>query len=130
MSGTIILKAGEGRRYELGRVTALFLADEEETKSAYSVSQWWMEPGFEGVGPHHHDANDEIFQVLEGSPEILVGETWVTVERGTFLRIPAGTTHDFRNRSGARAGLFNVFIPGGFERNMPEIAAWFKDNPG
>lgn len=130
MSGTIILKAGEGRRYELGRVTALFLADEEETSSAYSVSQWWMEPGFEGVGAHLHEANDEIFQVLEGTAEILVGEAWLTVERGTFLRIPAGTTHDFRNRSSARAGLFNVFIPGGFERNMPEIAAWFKDNPG
>ena len=58
-----------------------------------------------------------------------MGEAWVTVERGTFLRIPAGTMHDFRNRSSARAGLFNVFIPGGFERTMPEIAAWFKDNP-
>ena len=31
---------------------------------------------------------------------------------GTFLRIPAGVTHDFENRSDSRAVAFNVFVPG------------------
>ncbi len=46
------------------------------------------------------------------------------------MRIPAGVTHDFRNRSAERAGLFNVFIPGGFERNMPMIVDWFAKQAG
>ena len=46
-----------------------------------------------------------------------------------FLRIPAGVTHDFRNRTAERVGVLNVFIPGGFERDMPAITDWFRDNP-
>jgi hypothetical protein len=42
--------------------------------------------------------------------------------------IPSGTVHDFENRSGRRAGILNVYIPGGFERNMPEIVEWFREN--
>ena len=45
----------------------------------------------------------------------LVGERWLEAPEGTFLRIPAGVTHDFENRGAERAVAFNVFIPGGFE---------------
>jgi hypothetical protein len=38
-------------------------------------------------------------------------------------------THDFRNSGDQPAKLLNVFIPGGFERNMPGIVKWFDDNP-
>ena len=45
--------------------------------------------------------------------------------RGSFLRIPAGVTHDFQNRSAERAGALNVFIPGGFKVMMPAIVGYF-----
>ena len=38
-------------------------------------------------------------------------------------------THDFENRSARRAGVLNFSVPGGFERAMPEIVAWFSKNP-
>ena len=82
-------------------------------------------PAFRWAGRHSHEANDEIFLVLEGRPSVLVGDTWHDAGPGTMLRIPAGVTHDFANRTATRAGLFNVFIPGGFEENMPAIAEWF-----
>jgi hypothetical protein len=44
------------------------------------------------------------------------------------LRIPAGVTHDFRNRSAARAGVLNVFLPGGFEVMMPAIIDYFAEH--
>jgi mannose-6-phosphate isomerase-like protein (cupin superfamily) len=106
MKKPIILNSGEGRRYDLGSIKAVFKADEDETDSLYSVSEWWLEPATEGVGAHSHDDNDEIFYVLEGRPSLLIGETW----------------------SDQRAGLLNVFIPGGFERNMPSIETWFRDH--
>ncbi len=59
-------------------------------------------------------------------PVLRVGNEWITASRGTFFRIPAGVTHDFENRSGERAGLLNLFIPGGFEQNMPAIVDWFR----
>lgn len=121
----IVLEPESGRAYELGGMRAIFKADGAETHDRYSVSEWWLEPHTTGPGAHNHEANDEIFYVIEGTPSLLVGEKWFKALPGTFFRIPAGTTHDFENRSDRRAGLLNVFIPGGFEQNMPAIVEWF-----
>lgn len=126
----LFLKSGEGRRYGMGGLTALFKADEAETDSRYSVSEWCLQPGQPGVGAHSHDQNDEVFYILEGTPEILAGENWIACPRDTFIRIPAGMTHDFRNLGDAPARLLNLFIPGGFERNMPAIVDWFAAEEG
>lgn len=125
---TIILKAGEGRTYNCGTMTAIFKADENETANKYSISEWWLEPYSDGVGAHQHEENDEVFYGLEGTASVLVGDKWVNVEKGTFLRIPANTKHDFKNRTSEKVGLLNFFIPGGFERNMPSIVQWFEEN--
>jgi mannose-6-phosphate isomerase-like protein (cupin superfamily) len=125
----LILKPGEGRIYSCGTMTAVFKADESETNSRYSVSEWWLDPNSEGPGAHQHEENDEVFYVLEGTASFLVGDTWIDVKKGAFVRIPAQITHDFANRTSQRAGLLNFFIPGGFERNMPAIVKWFEENP-
>jgi mannose-6-phosphate isomerase-like protein (cupin superfamily) len=125
-SGAIVLAAEAGRTYNLGRMRAVFKADGAETSDRYSVSEWWLEPHTTGPGAHRHEANDEIFYVIEGRPCLLIGEEWITASRGAFFRIPADTMHDFENRTGERAGLLNFFIPGGFEKNMPAIVEWFR----
>ena len=124
----IIIKKGVGRKYNMGPMLAIFLADEEETTEKYSVSEWWLEGNSEGPGAHQHEESDEIFYVLEGTTSFLVGEEWIDAEKGTFLRIPARTIHDFANRTAAKTGVLNFFIPGGFERNMPAIVKWFEEN--
>jgi mannose-6-phosphate isomerase-like protein (cupin superfamily) len=124
--GVILLPRAEGRTYDCGTITAVFKADGAETDARYSVSEWWIEPGGAAVDPHAHEANDELFYVLEGTMTFRVGEREVDAEAGTFLRIPAGVVHGFRNRTGARSGVLNVFIPGGFEEKMPAIAAWYR----
>lgn len=127
---TIILEQGEGRSYNMGAMQAIFLADEEETDAQYSVSQWWLDPNSEGPGAHLHEDNDEVFYVLEGTMSFLAGEKWVDAKKGTFLRIPSKTLHDFANRTSERAGVLNFYIPGGFERNMPAIVKWFEEQEG
>lgn len=124
----IILKTGEGRTYNCGTMTAIFKADENKTNEKYSISEWWLEPNSDGPGAHQHEENDEVFYGFEGKTSILVGEKWVDVEKGTFLRIPAKTIHDFANRTNEKSGLLNFFIPGGFERSMPSIVKWFEGN--
>ena len=34
----------------------------------------------------------------------------------------------FANRTDKKAGMLNVDIPGGFEKNMPSMVKWFEDN--
>ena len=108
---------------------AVFKADGDETGDRYCVSEWWLGPGQPGPGPHSHEANEELFYVVEGTMSFLVGTKWIKAPRGSFLRIPAKITHDFENRSDARAGALNISSPGDFEDHMPGIAAWFAENP-
>lgn len=126
--GAIVLPRDGGRHYGMGALRAVFKADEEETQQRFSVSEWWLRPRTEGPGTHFHEANDEVFYVLDGRPDILVGDEWVTLERGGFVLIPRGIMHDFRNTSDEDAGLLNFFTPGGFERKMPAIVKWFEEN--
>src|SRR5690348_4935427 len=116
----IVRLPGGGREYRMPAMRAVFHADGEETGDTYSVSEWWLEPKSDGPGAHSHESNDEIFRVVEGTMSVLVGDEWIDAPEGSVIDIPAGVTHDFANRTDARAGLFNVCIPGGFERNMPD----------
>ncbi|CAN5352285.1 cupin domain-containing protein [soil metagenome] len=124
----VILKPGEGRSYPMGRISAVFKADEAETGSRYSVSEWWLEPHTQGPGPHSHE-EDDVFYVIEGVMSVLVGEEWTHAGKGSFVLIPGGVTHDFENRSDQRAGILNLSVPGPFEPSMPAIAQWFAEHP-
>lgn len=124
----IVLGPEDGRAYALGAMRAVFKADGAETDDRYSISEWWLEPGADGPGPHQHEAHHDIFYVIEGTASILVGETWREAPRGSFVRIPPGVTHDFANRTSARVGILNLYLPGGFERDMPAIVAWYADH--
>lgn len=125
----LFLRPGEGRAYPLGRMNAVFKADHDETGNAYSVSEWWLEPCTAGPGAHSHADNTELFYVLAGTASILAGNDWLEAPAGSFVRIPANVMHDFENRTDERVGLLNVFLPGGFEENMPDIVKWFAENP-
>ncbi|MGI9657869.1 MAG: cupin domain-containing protein [Gaiellaceae bacterium] len=126
-SELIFLPGESGRVYQAGPMRAIFKADGTETGDAYSVSEWWLDAGDPGPGPHAHEQDVELFYVIEGTMSFLAGDQWVDAERAAFLRVPAGMTHDFENRSDARAGILNVSIPGGFESMMPRIVSYFEE---
>jgi mannose-6-phosphate isomerase-like protein (cupin superfamily) len=124
-SEVIFLPPGGGRPYQAGPMHAVFKADGGETGHRYCVSEWWLEAGDPGPGPHSHEENVELLYVLEGTMTFLAGERWFDAPAGSFLRIPAGVSHDFENRGTKRAGALNVFLPGGFEAMMPAIVDYF-----
>lgn len=124
----VVLAPGAGRSYPMGRIGAVFKADGDETRRAYSISEWWLEPHTRGPGAHSH-AEDDVFYVIEGTMSFLMGDRWVDAARGAFVLVPGGVTHDFENRSSSRAGVLNFSIPGDFERDMPAIARWFAEHP-
>ncbi|HEY1465667.1 MAG TPA: cupin domain-containing protein [Acidimicrobiales bacterium] len=117
----IVLAAGEGRAYPMGRLAAVFKADGAESAGLYSISEWWLEPRTPGPGAHSHP-EDDVFYVIEGTVSFLVGDSWVDAAKGAFVLAPGGVTHDFENRSEARAGFVNISVPGDFEPRMPDIA--------
>jgi mannose-6-phosphate isomerase-like protein (cupin superfamily) len=123
----IVLAAGEGRTYPMGRLSAVFKADGAESAGLYSISEWWLDPRTPGPGPHAHP-EDDVFYVIGGTVSFLVGDGWVQASTGAFVLAPRGVTHDFENRSMTRAGFLNISVPGDFEPRMPEIAEWLSQN--
>lgn len=124
----VILGPNEGRSYPMGRISAVFKADGAETASRYSISEWWLEPRTQGPGAHAHP-EDDVFYVIEGTMSFWVDGHWTHAKQGSFVLVPGGVSHDFENRSDARAGVLNFSTPGDFEQAMPGIAQWFKENP-
>lgn len=123
----IVLSPGAGRAYPMGRISAVFKADEGETAGAYSVSEWWLEPNTTGPGAHAHP-EDDVFFVIEGTMSFLVGGAWIDAAPGSVVLVPGGATHDFENRSDRRAGVL-AFSTSVFEPAMKDIAAWFREHP-
>ena len=124
----LVLAPGGGRSYPMGRISAIFKADGDETAGRYSISEWWLEAHTKGPGPHAHD-EDDVFFVIEGTMSFFVDGEWIEAPKGSFVLVPGGATHDFENRSPARAGVLNFSVPGEFEQEMPGIAQWFAENP-
>ena len=85
-------------------------------------------PKTEGAHPHTHD-EDDIFFVIEGVMSFLIEDKWIDAERESFVLAPGGVIHGFENRSDKKAAVLNISIPGGFEKNMPMITNWYKENP-
>jgi quercetin dioxygenase-like cupin family protein len=121
------LEPGAGRRYELGRIGAVFKADGAETADRYSISEWWLQPHTTGPGAHTHP-EDDVFYVLDGTMTFLVGDHWFDAPEGSFVLAPGGTAHDFQNRTDERAGALNISVPGAFEPLMPGIRQWFLEH--
>ncbi|GAA1392701.1 cupin domain-containing protein [Pseudonocardia kongjuensis] len=124
----VVLGPGEGRHYDMGRISAVFKADGAETGGGYSISEWWLEPHTAGPGAHSHP-EDDVFYVLDGTMSVLVGDRWVDATRGAFVAVPGGVTHDFENRGDTPAGVLNLTHPGHFEQHMPGVVSWFAEHP-
>jgi mannose-6-phosphate isomerase-like protein (cupin superfamily) len=124
----LVLRSGEGRTYPMGRISAIFKADGNETAEQYSISEWWLEPHTTGPGAHAHP-EDDVFFVIEGTMSFLVDGNWIDAPKGSFVLVPGGSAHDFENRGSTRAGALNFSAPGNFEQHMPAIAQWFADHP-
>jgi mannose-6-phosphate isomerase-like protein (cupin superfamily) len=123
-----VLAPGEGRTYEMGRLSAVFKADGAETGGRYSISEWRLDPHTKGPGVHSHP-EDDVFFVLEGTMSVFVGDEWFDAPAGSFVLVPGGVLHTFENRGDTRTGALNVSAPGDFEEHMPGIAEWFIERP-
>jgi quercetin dioxygenase-like cupin family protein len=124
----LIVKPGQGRTYDMGRMRAIFLADGAETDARYSISEWWLEPRTPGPGIHAHE-DDHIFRVLAGTLSLYVDGEWTEAARGSYALIPGHTPHNFENRGSVECGFISINTPDGFEEDMPGIVNWFAEHP-
>lgn len=124
----IILGPGEGRAIP-GPEGLTLKASGDQTNGSIGVLEGTSEPGL--VGPTHiHHRSDELFYVLDGEFEFLVGEETVNATAGSFLFIPRGTVHAPKVVGPGPGKVVISLVPGGEERAFLEFAELATSNDG
>jgi quercetin dioxygenase-like cupin family protein len=99
----------------------------EDTNSTFSQIELRVPPRFSGAPPHLHEQMTESFYMIEGSIELLVNETWVTLMPGDSSVVPPRTVHAYRNMTEEYA-RFLVTAPG-HDRFFVELVEWMHREP-
>ena len=97
-----------------------FLATSEETGGRYSTFEATVLAGG-GPPPHIHRREDETFYVLEGEITFQVGDQRRVAGPGTFVHMPIGNLHAFKNESDKTAKMLISFAPAGLEGMFFEV---------
>lgn len=104
-----------------------FVAASEDTNGAFALFETTATPGLPGPPPHIHHREDEALYVLEGHLELNVEGSISTAGPGSFLNIPKGTLHTWRNVGNTHARILGMVTPGGFEDFLEEVGESVKN---
>lgn len=100
----------------------------EATDGDYTVIMSHTPP--EGGPPLHvHKNEDELFYVLKGKYLFTCGDEKIQASEGSFVRLPRGVPHNFRNIGTEEGITMNTITPGGFEGFFDDIARLSKEKP-
>src|SRR2546421_5506072 len=103
-------KPGQGRTIAVVGDVYRFLATGEETAGRYALWEAIVTPGG-GPPPHVHSREDEGFYVLEGEVSFWAGDQRLVAPAGTFINLPAGTPHTFKNETARPARMLISVAP-------------------
>ena len=106
----IIVRPGEGHR--VGNVE--FLARTADTpRFTFGIIDF--APGRQ-LDVHVHDDEDDSFYILEGELTFLLADDeTASAGPGTFVLVPPGVVHGFRNDGDVPVRMVNVHAPAGFD---------------
>ena len=111
-SGAIVVPPGEGHR--VGNVE--FLARTADTpRFTFGIIE--IAPGRE-LEAHVHPDEDDAFYIVEGVMTFVVEGEDVEAPPGTFVLVPPGVEHGFRNAGLEPARILNIHAPAGFDRRI------------
>jgi quercetin dioxygenase-like cupin family protein len=119
MSHAKIVRRDEGERIWVTGNHYTFQAVGEETDGAYTLFEGSV-PAGAGPPPHVHTREVEAIYVLEGELTFHVnGETSV-LGPGSFIHIPRGVVHGFKNHGNVTARMLDWVSPAGMEHFLRE----------
>jgi mannose-6-phosphate isomerase-like protein (cupin superfamily) len=109
----VVIPPGQGVR--TGNVEFLGLS---EHSSRFNVSVITMAPGADGPESHVHGDEDDSFYILDGELTFALDEGDVAAPAGTFVLVPPGVKHTFRNPLDRPTRVLNIHAPAGFDRRL------------
>ena len=111
-SHAVVVPPGEGHR--IGNVE--FLARTIDTpRFTFGIIDFAA--GRE-IEEHAHVGEDDAFYILEGEITFTVEGETIIAGPGTFVLVPPGVRHGFRNDGDVAARILNIHAPAGFDRRL------------
>ena len=111
---------GEGKKLWVADELMAFKASGKDTGGAYALTDSVVPPGG-GPPSHLHHREDEAFWVLEGELEVTAGGTTFGASSGSFVHLPKGVPHAYRNVGTGPARFLTLMVPAGLEGFFEEV---------
>jgi mannose-6-phosphate isomerase-like protein (cupin superfamily) len=128
--GAVVHRPGEGERHAAGPGTEVVIkATGDDTAGSFFLSESVIAPGFPGPPPHVHEQLHDSFYVLEGTLTVLLGDETLAAGPGTFICVPPGIVHTFRNPGDQHVRFLNFNTPSGWEHYMRSLAEAARSGP-
>ena len=109
----VVVRPGEGHR--VGNVE--FLARSADTPR-FNLAVIEIQAHRGGPPIHAHAAEDDSFYILEGELTFTVEDEVVVAGPGTFVLVPPGLQHTFRNDGDTVVRMVNIHAPAGFDLRL------------
>jgi len=85
------------------------------TGGGFDQFELTADPDHEGAPEHIHDVVDESFFVLDGAFQFKLRDELLIAEAGTFVFVPRGVNHTWRNAVLRRSRMVLTYVPGGMK---------------
>jgi mannose-6-phosphate isomerase-like protein (cupin superfamily) len=108
----IVVPPGQGHR--VGNVE--FLARTADSPR-FNFGIIEIQPG-RVLEAHVHREEDDAFYILEGEMIFMFGGEEAAAPPGTFVLVPPGVEHAFRNDGAVPVRMLNIHAPAGFDRRI------------
>jgi mannose-6-phosphate isomerase-like protein (cupin superfamily) len=106
----VLVRADEAEH--LDSIGHVLLADASATAGTLSSHRVALGRGADGAMPHRHDNSSELFYILDGAFDLLVGGNVVVARTGDLLVVPPGWAHAFAAHHDSAAEALVVATPG------------------
>ena len=106
---------GEGLKYFGPGDQLTFLITGAESGGLFFMAETLIAPGG-GPPPHIHEREDETFYVLEGNPTFYAADKTIQGAPGSFIFLPRGIKHAFKNAAATPARMIVICTPAGIEK--------------
>jgi len=116
----VILKGKEGRHFWVWDDLYTVKITGNESNGAYALIECAVQPQ-SGTPPHIHHAEAEMFYILAGELTVWVADQRVQATAGSYVYIPQGTVHCYKNESQNVVTMLASMTPAGFEQFLIAI---------
>ena len=123
---TKIVGPSKGRHIAVAGDINTIIVSKEDTGGTYSFVEAKIFPGG-GPSPHIQTREYEGFYVIEGQVTFKANGQTIVAKPGTFINIPPGVLHSFKNEANEIAKVTFVLSPGGMEQLFVEVGIEVSD---